>query len=124
MTILAATFAYGGRVDDRHHLRDVFLQETIEESLVAVLQRSEEHIALEVGLFSPIVLVSSSQLLLNRGRMGWEQTGKTKLTSFILRKRAAFVKQWVVKKELPTQRGGDRSFGIPCYNRTHLKQAP
>src|SRR5689334_20316396 len=97
MAVLPAAFTDRRRVDDRHHLTDVFLEETIKEYLVAILQGREEHVALEIALFSPIVFVSASELLLNCRTVQWQQSQQPKLAALSFGKCTAFVKQGTVQ---------------------------
>jgi hypothetical protein len=64
-----------------------FLQETIKEGLVTVLQRVREHVTPEISLLSQIVLIGTSQLLFNRGEMRREQSNKAQLPALHLSER-------------------------------------
>src|SRR5690348_6243942 len=49
MAVVLAGLANLWRIDDRTHLAYMFLEETVEERLVAVLQRCEEDVAFQVA---------------------------------------------------------------------------
>ncbi len=57
----------GGGVDDRQHLGEVFLQETVEEHLVAVRQEREEDVLTEVGALAGELRVGPVCLLFDGG---------------------------------------------------------
>ena len=62
---LLARFADDRRVDDRHHLVDVVVEEAEEQRLVPVLQAGEVDVALERCRLDAIVLVHAGQLLVH-----------------------------------------------------------
>src|SRR5688572_17517127 len=97
MAVLPAAVTDCRRVDDGHHLADVFLQETIKERFVAILQSRQEHIALEVTLFSLVVFVGAGELLFDCGTVRWKQPQKPELSSLVLGKRTALVEQRIVQ---------------------------
>src|SRR5215204_1285087 len=107
MTVLTAPFANCRGIDDGYHFTDVFLQKTVKEYLVAVLQSSQKHITLKVGFFSSIVLVGAGELLFKSGRMQWKQSQKAELTSLIPGKRAALIEQRIVQEKLSSETSFD-----------------
>ena len=58
----------GRRVDDRHELLEVLDEDPVEEGLVAVLERRQADVALEVVALAADVLELQADLLLDRGR--------------------------------------------------------
>src|SRR6476660_4032321 len=62
VTVLATTLTHGWGVDDGHHLGDVLLQKPVEKRLVAVLQRRQKDIALQIIFFEQKIFVGASQL--------------------------------------------------------------
>src|SRR5688500_9158346 len=119
MAVLPAAFSNCRRIDDGHHLTDVFVQQTVKECLVAILQRRQKHIAFDIAVFSLVVFVGASELFLDSGTMHWKQSRKAKLASLIFGKGAALIQQRVVQQKLSGEIGFYYSFASTRHNRTH-----
>jgi hypothetical protein len=72
VAVLLARLADGRRVDHRCHLLDVVEQQAVEERLVAILERRQEDVALNVVARRQVVLVGALLLCLRRGDL-WRQ---------------------------------------------------
>src|SRR5882724_253435 len=80
MTVAPAAIADGGRVNDRHHLGDVLLQQSIEQRFVTILKAIEKDIALKIILFALVVLVNARQLFFDSRRVIGQQPEQAKLS--------------------------------------------
>ena len=89
----AATLADRRRVDERHHLGDVPLQQHVEQRLVAILQRGEKDVALETAGLALEILVRSGELLVRRRNMRRQQAKEAQCTPLPFGERAPFVQQ-------------------------------
>ncbi len=104
---LLAGFAHDRRIDNRHHLVDVVVDEAEEQRLVPVLQAHQVDIALQVGLFRAEVLVHAIHLLLHRTDGRRQQPVETETLALVWRKRGAFVRQRVEQQRVAVAVHGD-----------------
>ena len=100
------------RVDDRHHLGQVVEQEPVEQRLVRVLKLAEVDVPLEVGRLSPVRLVGTGHLLLQRLLVRRQQAEQAEGTPFFRRERRPLVEQGAFEQQVPAERhlddvGGD-----------------
>ena len=91
VAVVLTARADAGRVDDGQHLLDVALDQPVKQRFVAVLQGTEEDVALKLGVAAPEVLVRARELLLDRRHVRRQQAEQTELAPLILGERAAFV---------------------------------
>src|SRR6185369_5631846 len=93
------------RVDDRHHLDQVFVEQPIERGLVAILQRDQVNVALEVGSLLAIVAVDARELHLRRRHAGRQQAGEAELAALGCREGRALVEERLVQQFVAAQWG-------------------
>ena len=85
MAELLTSTADGGRVDDRHELLDVLDEQPIEERLVAVLERREPDVLLEVVLpLPPQMLELEGHLLVDRENPRRQEPAQTEPVAFVV----------------------------------------
>ena len=107
MAVKLACLADGGGVDQRHHLVDVILDDTIEESLVAVLKGEEKDVPLEgVRLFADVFQDAADLIVLVLDARG-EKAAEAKGVAFGLGKGGAFVKGGIVEDADPAGQCGE-----------------
>ena len=81
------------RIDDGAHLADMLLEQAVEERFVAVLQRGEIDVALQVVLLAAEALVGANDLSLHRGNLRRKEAQQAQLAPLRFWERAAFVQQ-------------------------------
>src|SRR5690606_33642425 len=84
---------HGRCVDDRQHLLEVFLDERVEQDLVAVLQRPQVYVPSDVCRRTQVVGVRARQLLVERRDMWRQQALEAELGALLGRERGALVEQ-------------------------------
>src|SRR5688500_9742280 len=110
MAVLAAAFANCRRVDNGHHLADVFLHQPVKECFIPILQSRQKPVTLVICIFSFVVFVGASELLLDCGTVRWQQTRKPELPSLTFGESTSLVEQRVVQQELSSEVRFDRRF--------------
>ena len=95
--LLAALTHYWG-VDYWHHLGDVFLQQSIKQSFVSILQADEIDVAFEIGVLSLVAPVRARELFFSRGNVRRHQPKQSKLAAFLFGERAALVEQGILEQ--------------------------
>ena len=100
MRELLARFADDRRVDDRHHLVDVVVEESEEQRLVPVLQAGEVDVALERCRLDTIVLVHTGQLLVHGADGRRHEPVEAELGALGLGERRAFVREGIAEQRL------------------------
>ncbi len=97
MLELLAGFADRRRVDDRHHLFDVIHDDAIKERFIAVLQRDEIQVFLQVGRFLADI-VKHAQFLLGDGvHARRQQASQIEKVSLCIGIGGALVADWIVE---------------------------
>ena len=81
------------RVDDRQELLEVLDKEAIEQRLVAVLERGESDVPLQVIWLAPDVLQLQCDLLVDRGHARRQQAVQAVQIAFPRRERRPFVEE-------------------------------
>ena len=104
---LLARFADDRRVDDRHHLVDVVVEETEEQRLVPVLQAGEVDIALERCRLDTIVLVHAGQLLVHGADGRRQEPVEAEVGALALGECRAFIRQGIAEQRLTARVNGD-----------------
>ena len=97
---LLARLADDRRVDDRHHLVDVVVEEAEEQRLVPVLQAGQVDVALERRLLDAIVLVHPGQLLVHGADGRRHQPVEAELGALGRRERRALVREGIAEQRL------------------------
>ncbi len=87
-----------GRVDDRHELLEVLEDDPIEQCLVAILQRRQADVALEVVALAADVLELEADLLLDLRRPRREQAAQTEDITFAVVEPRVLVQQGSLEK--------------------------
>lgn len=83
--------ADGGRVDDGHHLLEMFIEEFVEEDLLTLLQRAEELILRDgIGLLAK-ALIDARDLLFDGVNLRREQTVEAKFDALLVRERSPLI---------------------------------
>ena len=90
---LLARLPHDGRVDDGHHLIDVFQQQPVEERLVLVLELAKIDMLLQVGRLGTECLVAAGDLVLDRLDLWWQEPQHAQLAPLLERERRALVQQ-------------------------------
>src|SRR6185437_2353539 len=92
-------------VDDRQQLVEMPADETVESSLVAVLERRQERVALEIRALVLEIAIESLELGVERRDCRWQQAVEPERTALLLRKRRPLVQHRVREQRPSTQRG-------------------
>ena len=106
-TVFEAGQANRGRVDDRDHLLGVVLHDSVEQGLVAILQRGEEDVLLEGVVLAAHVGEHAGDLFVEGENARGQQAAQAEGVTFALGERGAFVEKRVSQER-----------GAPLPNRT------
>jgi len=93
MAELAARLADRRRVDDRGEFLQMIDEQPVEQGLVAVLQRREADVLLQVGRLGPQMLKLKRDLLLDRGAAPGQQPAQAEFRALCLGKCRVLVEQ-------------------------------
>jgi hypothetical protein len=102
---LLAREADGRRVDDRHHLVDVVDHHLVEQRLVAVLQRFEQHVAVQGLLQLAQILEDAPLLLLLAGDVRRQQAAQAELVALGIGEGGALVQGRITQQRDAGQAG-------------------
>ena len=112
------------RVDDRHHLVGIVDQQAEEQRLVAVVQRSQVDVLLEVARLAPEVLEHARELLLLRGDVRRQQPAQVQRVALGLGERRALVERRILQQRDASRHRGHRFVidvsGASCVPRCSL----
>jgi hypothetical protein len=90
------------RVDDRRHLVRMLDQQPVEERLVAVVQRAEVDVLLEIARLAAEILEHARELLLLGGDVRRKKAAQLQPIALLFRERGAFVEEGILQQWMPS----------------------
>jgi hypothetical protein len=118
VAVALAGIAHRRRVDDRHELRQVLDEHAVEEHLVAVQERREADVPLEVRRFRAHVLELELHLLLDRLRRRGQETVQAEAAALFGREGEALVRGGILQQPdaalARADRIGPAKTGVEC----------
>ena len=103
MTVVLTRRSDDWRIDDWEHELDVLVQQSIEESLIAILECDEVDISLEISGISSEVREIALELFLKGGNVWRKQPEQSEASSFGFRKGTTLIKKCVIQEHLAAE---------------------